>query len=65
MEPSCFNSPVMADKITFKWRDKPLQALFLKIFENSVHTNPNLAVILANTNQKICYLYVFFGGNSC
>jgi hypothetical protein len=46
----------MAVKITFKWRDKPLQALFLKIFENSLHKIPKLPVSLANTNQKVGYL---------
>jgi hypothetical protein len=46
----------MTVKITFKWRDKPLQTLFLKILENAVHTIPKLTVRLPNTNQKIGYL---------
>jgi hypothetical protein len=54
----------MAVKITLKWRDKHSQALFLKILENFVRTVSKLAVRLANKNQKIGYLYDFFGGNS-
>jgi hypothetical protein len=46
----------MAVKITFKWRDKPLKGLFLKMFENSMHTIPELVVSVANTNRKIYYL---------
>jgi hypothetical protein len=50
----------MAVKMSFKWRDKPLQDLLLKILANSVLTVPKLAVSLANTNQNIGYLYDFF-----
>jgi len=57
----------MVVKITFKWRDKPLQALLQKIFENSGHTILKLALSLANKKTEdrlpMCLLLVVIHAN--